>query len=171
MNPKNEREAMLRALCAGEHPGDGVDPKEERRQDLKREMKEQRLKVAWKDEQAGRRAFRELAGEVASIPGMHALGAELVSVRSEDGGKTLRAVVAFDGPAEREKDVLARLGGARGVLRAAVARVIRRKRVPELAFAAVPWGAVRDRDEGDRVESVGGEGEEAEGNGAEGGDA
>lgn len=139
MNPKKEREAVLRALCAGERPGDGIDPKEERRDELKRESRERRSKSEWKDAQAACRAYHEIAGELSLVPGLD--GVELLRVEAQDAGKTLRAIVAFDGPPEHEHEVLARLGAARGMLRAAVARVVRRKRVPELAFVLVACGA------------------------------
>ena len=131
---KSERE-MLRAYCAELHPEDGVDPREDKRRDARKNDKRDR-KVLQLCSQVARTLELCLAG----LPQAAVLaGASVREVLpAPDAGRLRVVVVVADAEQCAETDaVLARYSGT---LRAQIAEAITRRRAPELVFAVVVEG-------------------------------
>ncbi len=114
----------LRDLCAQTHDEDGVDPRYARDQEERAASR--------KDLQLCKQAQRALASALLGCADPVLSECEVLSVEPNPTAGRLRVVVAS---ACAAGDVLARLAAAKGMLRAELARVITRKKVPELVFA------------------------------------
>ncbi len=139
MHSQRRREQELRAWCAQIGPGDGEDPRDEMRRRGRHDSKPDR-----KLRQLCKQVARALQMAMASLPEAEELTGAFVRevVPAPDAGRLCAVVVVTD-PARREsvETVVHRHAGA---LRAEIAQVISRRRVPELTFWVVVEGGDSD---------------------------
>ena len=129
----------LRELCARTHDEDGIDPPYLRREHDERP-------VSRKDMQLCKQVLRALAAALQGCADPVLAECEVLSVEPFPHAGRLRVVVAprVGGPPIAGREVVARLGAARGFLRSQLVGVLSRKRIPELVFALGPSLEVLD---------------------------
>lgn len=132
----------LRDLCARTHDEDGIDPRY-----LRNEHSAEQRPSSRKDMQLCKQVLRTLAAALHGGCADPVLSeCEVLSVEPFPHTGRLRVVVAPRASAApiAGRDVLSRLGTARGFLRSQLAGTISRKRIPELVFALGPVKEVND---------------------------
>jgi hypothetical protein len=139
---KHIKDAALTSLCAEVRPGDGIPPQLLKRQkeNRKRKQHQSRPVIDRHALQYCKEAKRSLEGELTAITGDESMNDwSVVSVEPLPGGSVLLVIVSA--PFVTQDTIAAmesRLGGASGLLRAAIAGNTHRKRVPHLRFRVVP---------------------------------
>ncbi len=129
----------LRDLCARTHDEDGIDPRYLRNENEPRP-------VSRKDMQLCKQVLRTLAAAMQGCADTVLAECEVLSVEPFPHAGRLHVVVAprVGAPPVAGRDVVARLGVARGFLRSQLVGVLSRKRIPELVFALGPSLEVLD---------------------------
>lgn len=131
--PLRKREAdEVRALCAQQHPDDGVNPRDDKKRDVDTREKHNR-----KTQQLCKQVANalELVLPNVQLPG----DVRILSVTPAPNAGRLSVLVAVSGTSTPEQ-VASRLEECTGYLRAELAQVVSRRRVPELAFSIVTEG-------------------------------
>jgi ribosome-binding factor A len=121
----------LRGLCAQAHDDDGIDPRNDRRHNPE-------PRASRKDMQLCKQVERALAAALEGECGDPILNQlDILGVEPAPNAGRLRVLVMAraGSPDVPGREILERLGHARGYLRSQLVGAIHRKRVPELIFA------------------------------------
>lgn len=129
---KNDRKRGVRDLCAQAGEMDGDNP----RFDELEERSENERKRGWKQEQLLHHATTVIEAELGADGRAIEWGARVEASEMRGGGRSIRIGVIWD--ARVDEDVVrAWLASRQGAMRVALARSMRRKRVPVVVLYAI----------------------------------
>ena len=125
-----KRKHSPRDLCAETHEDDGLNPRDDKREDVQGHTR--------KDLQLCKQVRRALDTHLAMATWAAPPALRLEEVAPDPDASRLRLKVSWRNPAWSLAHLLALLNAHRAELRWAAAGAITRKRTPELTFEAVP---------------------------------
>lgn len=132
MTLKNDRKRGVRDLCAQAGEKDGDNP----RFDELEERSERADKLGWKQDQLLHHSRAAIEAELCSDQYAIDWGVRLESIEMRGGGSSLRVGVVWDARVD-DGVVRAWLASRHGAMRDALARSMRRKRVPVVVLYAM----------------------------------
>jgi len=132
MDSRKPRTNVPRELCADPGPGDGVDPRHEKRRELALDRRPDR-----KLEQLCKQVARDLQLSLSALPGAEEMiGVTVCAVVPAPNAGRLRVLLIVPDP-RHQSEVAAIVQRYAGRLRAEVAAAISRRRTPELVFEII----------------------------------
>lgn len=132
MTLKNDRKRGVRDLCAQAGEMDGANP----RFDELKERSERANKRGWKQDQLLHNAAAVIEAELCGDAHAIDWGMQLDAIEMRGGGSSLRIGVVWDAPVD-EDVVRVWLASRQGAVRDALARSMRRKRVPVVVLYTI----------------------------------
>lgn len=120
----------VRDLCAHASDGDFVNPKFDKREEVRR--------PSGKDLAISKQAARAIDQQLSTLSWSIDAGLRVVAVEPAPDATRLRVLVAWSERGYGLDSVMAWLRARKGLLRSAVAAAITRRRAPDLTFAPAP---------------------------------